>query len=80
MSPPKKKSRGNICDYNKVKVIQSCPTLCNLMDSSWNSPGQNTGMGGLSLLQGILPSQGSNPGLLHCRQILYRATRKAQLV
>ena len=53
MSPPKKKSRGNICDYNKVKVIQSCPTLCNLMDSSWNSPGQNTGMGGLSLLQGL---------------------------
>ena len=29
----------------------------------WNSPGQNPGMGGLSLLQGIFPSQGSNPGL-----------------
>ena len=39
--------------------------------SPWNSPGQNTGVGGLSLLQGIFPSQGSNPGLLHCRQILY---------
>ena len=33
--------------------------------SSWNSPGQNTGVGSLSLLQGIFPTQGSNPGLLH---------------
>ena len=36
----------------------------------WNSPGQNTGMGTLSLLQGIFPTQGLNPGLPHCRQIL----------
>ena len=36
----------------------------------WNSPGQNTGVGGLSLLQGIFPTQESNPGLLHCRWIL----------
>ena len=33
----------------------------------WNSPGQNTGVGSLSLLQEIFPNQGSNPGLLHCR-------------
>ena len=39
--------------------------------SSWNSSGQNTGVGSLSHLQGLLPIQGSNPGLLHCRQILY---------
>ena len=38
--------------------------------SPWNSPGQNTGVGSLSLLQGILPIQGLNPGLPHCRQIL----------
>ena len=38
--------------------------------SPWNSPGQNTGVvGSLSLLQGIFPTQGSKPGLLHCRQI-----------
>ena len=37
----------------------------------WNSPGQNTGVGSLSLLQGTFPTQGSNPGLSHCRQILY---------
>ena len=38
--------------------------------SSWNSPGQNTGVGSLSLFQGIFPIQGSNPGLPHCRWIL----------
>ena len=38
----------------------------------WNSPGKNTGMGCHFLLQGIFPTQGSNLGLLHCRQILYR--------
>ena len=38
---------------------------------SWNSPGQNTGVGSHSLLQGIFPAQGLNPGVLYCRQILY---------
>ena len=40
--------------------------------SPWNSPGQNTGVDSLSLLQGIFPTQGLNPGLPHCRQILYQ--------
>ena len=35
--------------------------------SPWNSPGQKTGVGSLSLLQGIFPTQGLNPGLPHCR-------------
>ena len=39
--------------------------------SPWNSPGKNTGVGCHCLLQEILPTQGSNPGLLHCRQVLY---------
>ena len=38
--------------------------------SPWNSPGQNTGVGSLSLLQGIFLTQKLNWGLLHCRQIL----------
>ena len=38
----------------------------------WNSPGQNTGVGSLSLLQGIFLTQESNQGLLHCRWILYQ--------
>ena len=40
--------------------------------TSWNSPGQNTGVGSLSLLQGTFPTQGSNPGLPRCGQILYQ--------
>ena len=42
--------------------------------SPWNSPGQNTGVGSLSLLEGIFPSQGMNPGLPYCRQILYQCS------
>ena len=38
--------------------------------SPWNFPGQNTGVSSLSLLQGIFPTQGLNPGFPHCRQIL----------
>ena len=41
-----------------------------------NSPGQNTGVGSLSLLQGIFATQGLNPGLLYCRQILYQLSYK----
>ena len=44
--------------------------------SPWNSPGQNTGVGSLSLLQGIFPTQGLNPGLLHCRRILFQLSHK----
>ena len=46
--------------------------------SPWNSPGQNTGVGSLFLLQGIFPTQGSNPGLPHCRQILYQLSHKGR--
>ena len=59
----------------KVLVALSCPTLCDSMELTkllcpWDSPGKNTGVGCYSILQGICPTQGSNPGLLHCRQIL----------
>ena len=40
--------------------------------SPWNSPGQNTGVDSLFLLQGLFPTQGLNPGLLYCKQILYQ--------
>ena len=59
-------------------VTQSCPALCDAMDCSppgsfvfGDSPGKNTGVGCHALLQGIFPSQGWNPGISHCRQILY---------
>ena len=44
--------------------------------SPWNSLGQNTGVGSLSLLQGIFTTLESNPGLLHCRQILSQLSHK----
>ena len=44
--------------------------------SSWNSPGQNTGVGSLSLFQGIFPTQVLDPGLLQCRWILYQLSHK----
>ena len=44
--------------------------------SPWNSPGQNTGVGSLSLFQGIFPTQGSSSGFPHCRQILYQLSHK----
>ena len=59
-------------------VTQSCLTLCDSIDYSppgssvhGNSPGKNTGVGCHALLQGIFPSQELNPGLPHCRRILY---------
>ena len=54
-----------------VKVTQLWP---HGLYSPWNFPDQNTGVG--ILLQGIFPTQGLNPGLLHCRQILYRQSHK----
>ena len=56
-----------------VKVAQSCQTLCDPMDYSVHGILQaSTGEGSLSLLQGIFPTQGLNPGLPHCRWILYQ--------
>ena len=47
------------------------------MDSSpWDSPGQNTAVGSLSILHGVFPTQGLNLGLPHCRQILYHLSHK----
>ena len=45
---------------------------------SWGSLGENTGMGCHSLLQGIFPTQGFNPGLLNCRQILYQLSHQGR--
>ena len=45
----------------------------------WDSPGKNTGVGYHFLLPGIFPTQGSKPGLLHCRQILYHLSHQGSL-
>ena len=53
-----------VSKWSEVKVIQSYPLRSHGLYSPWNSLGQNTGVGSLSLLQGIFPTQGLNPGRL----------------
>ena len=59
-------SRGWLCDHG--------------LYTPWNSPGQNAGVSSISLLQRIFPTQGSNPGLLHCRQMPYQLSHKGSPV
>ena len=70
--------------YALCLVAQLCPTLCHPIDCSLtgssvhgDSPDKNTGVGCPALLQGIFPAQRSNPGLLHCGQILYSLSHQA---
>ena len=70
-------------NFNLDCESESCSVLSDSLwphglKSPWNSPDQSTGVGSLSLLQGIFPTLGSNPGLPHCRQIFTSwATREA---
>ena len=83
--------KGKICHWwiltitmQVLKWSESHSVMC---DSLWpqglysprNSPGQNIGVGSLSLLQEIFPTQGSNPGLPHRKQILYQLSHKGSL-
>ena len=62
----------------KVLVAQSRLTLCDLTGllCPWNSPGKNTGADSHPLVQGIFPTQGSNPGLPYYWQILYHLSHQ----
>ena len=67
--------------WSKVKWSESHSVMSNSLRSHgqyspWNSLGKNTGVGSLSLLQGIFPNQGLNQGLLHCRGILYQLSHR----
>ena len=73
------------CTSMNVKAgeSESCSVMSDSLQrhglySPWNSPGQNTGVGSLSLLPGIFPTQGSSPGFPHCRQILYQLKHKGR--
>ena len=76
-----------LCNLDWISALKICrkSESCSVMSDSlqphglyspWNSLGQNTWVGSLYLLQGIFPTQGSNPGLLSCRQILYQLSHK----
>ena len=63
---------SSLCDESESCSVASDSLWPHRLYSPWNSPGQNTGVGSYSLLHGIFPTQGSNPGLPHCRWILYQ--------
>ena len=64
--------------FKMVLKVKQRPTLCHSMDYTVHEilQGQNTGVGSSFLLQGIFPTQGQNPGLLHCRQFLYQLSHQ----
>ena len=80
----KRVTHGSLQTYCVLCLVaQSCPTLCDPMDSSppgssvlGDSPGKNTEVSCHALLQGIYPTQALNPGLPHCRQILYHLSHQ----
>ena len=70
-------------DMGYLLTAASVPTVLlgmtlrpQILYSPWNALSQNSGVGSLSLLQGIFPTQGSNPGLLHCMLIPYQLSHK----
>ena len=63
---------------SRVQLCETPRTLVPPPPPPWNSPDKNTGVDSHSLLLGIFPTQGSNLGLLHCRQILYYLSRQGK--
>ena len=80
-TPRTKVSATNLCSWGLSKFSESLSVMSDSLQpqglySPWNSPGQNTGVGSIVLLQGIFPIQGSNPGLPHFRWILYQLSHQ----
>ena len=64
-------------EISSYSILQGCSVTSNsLRPHGLYSPGQNTGVDSLSLLQGIFPTQALNPSLLHCRRIIYQLSHK----
>ena len=68
----KVRMRENLNKWSESYSVVSDSLRPHGLYGTWNSPGQNTGVDSLSLLQGIFLTQGLNWDLLHCRQILYQ--------
>ena len=66
--------------HSESRSVMSDSLWLHGLYSSWNSPGQKTGVGSLSLLQGIFPTQELNQGFLHCRWILYQLSYQGSCV
>ena len=70
--------RGAVKRKSKSRSVRSDSLRPHGLYSPWNSPSHSTGVGSLFLLQGIFPTQGSNPGLLSCRWILYQLSHQGR--
>ena len=74
LSPSKELHREYVCvcwSLSHVRLSATTWTAAHQAPCPWNSPGKNTGVGCHFLLQGIFPTQGSNLGLVHCKQMRY---------
>ena len=69
-----------VCVRSESRSAVSDSLQSHTLYSPWDSPGQNTGVGSLFLLQGIFPTQESNWCLLHCRQILYQLSYQGMFI
>ena len=63
-------NKVKVKSLSRVQFFVIPSTIAYQVPLSMDSPGKNTEVGSHSLLQGIFPTQGFNPGLLYCRQIL----------
>ena len=66
-----KSTRGGLVTWSCPTLVTPCAMSSTRLLCPWDFPGKNIAVGCHFLLQGIFPTQGLNPGLLHCRQILY---------
>ena len=71
-----KKTKCVLSHFNHIWFLRSHELWPARLFCPWDSPGKNTGVDCHFLLQVIIPTQGSNPGLLHCRWILYRLSHQ----
>ena len=67
----KKENKKKVKLLSRIRLFATPQTVARQAPPSWDFPVKNTGVGCHFLLQGIFLTQGSNPGLLHCRQTLY---------
>ena len=69
---------GTVKSLSRVQLFVTPWTIAYQFLHSWNFPGKSTGVGCHFLLQGIFLTQGSNPGLLHYRQVLYHLSHQGR--
>ena len=75
-APKQSSAHYKVSMWSERRSVRSDSLQPHGLYSPWNSSGQNTGVGSRFLLQAIFPTQGLNPGLSHCRHILYQLSHQ----